>query len=65
MTKQELINSEQDFIYANDVACITGESPQAIRLKAKRGKLEYKCIITGNRVRILRTDFINFMNWRT
>ena len=61
MTLQELQNSSEIWVLPSDIANLTGESPQAIREKAKQGTLEYKYIRTGNRTKIHRKSFLNFL----
>jgi hypothetical protein len=52
-----------DMLTAADVADVVGADPQTIREQAQKDvrQLGFKCVVVGNRLRIPRKAFINFM----
>lgn len=63
MTYQEAMASDRDMLTPDDIAPILGVHPQAIRLKAERGTLEFPCFRSGNTTKIPRLGFLHWMQY--
>jgi len=63
MTLDEMKQSKEVFILADDIAEILGSDPQTIRSTAKedQSKLGFPVVIVGNRVKIPRKPFLKWM----
>ncbi len=63
MTIDEIKACPFDMLTAADIAEVVGAEAQAIREQAKAdaSKLGFSCVVVGNRLRIPRKAFINFM----
>lgn len=61
MTYKELILCDKVFVYPEEVAEILGINPQGIREQAKNGTLPFPYIRSGNRTKIFRKPFLEFI----
>lgn len=61
MTVNDLRTMTRECLTPAIVASVIGGDPHIIRTKAKEGKLEYPYFFSGNRLKIPRLAFINFM----
>lgn len=60
---KKLEESEEAFLYAEDVGRFLGISPQYIRIQARHdaSKLGFPVIVVGSSIRIPRVPFLNFV----
>lgn len=61
MTLSEIKASDKPFLLAQDVAPVLGSNPQTVRLSAKLGVLKFPYTYTGNRLKIPRIPFLQFL----
>lgn len=57
----ELKTSDEILINVDQVAALLGCNPQDVRDKAQNGELDFKTWIVGNRVRIVRSSFLRWI----
>lgn len=60
-TLDEVRKSDKPFLIPDDIAPILGCHPQAIREEARDRRLPFPVILIGNRTKIPRLPFIEFM----
>lgn len=69
MTWEEILKSDKPMLRPQDVAKVIGCHPQAISLLAKTDRLPFPCLRVGNRTKIPREAFIQWMRggrpWET
>lgn len=65
MTREEIIQSEKEFLNAADIADVLGVDPQSIRAQAafKPALLGFPVVRIGARTKIPRRQFVKFMGW--
>lgn len=65
MTLQEIRDSDKNILLIKDIAGILEADPQNIRDQAQRDplKLGFPVIIVGQRVKIPRQGFLNYMTY--
>lgn len=61
MTLSEIKSSNKVFLLAKDVAPVLGSDEQTIRVSAHMGALGFPCFFTGNRLKIPRIPFLQFL----
>lgn len=66
MTKDEIINSDKEFLLAADIAKVLGVDPDSIRRQAARNPrtMGFPVVRIGARTMIPRVRFIEFMGWK-
>ena len=64
MTIEELRKSDQPVVRPVDIAGILGVHPFAICIKAREGTLEFPYFRSGNRTKIPRIPFLNWLEGR-
>lgn len=71
MTREEIIQSQQEYLTAEALSGVLGTNPSTLRNQAhedaERGTqhLKFPYIILGKRVLFPRIPFIRFMGWTT
>ena len=64
MTMEEIKSIDRPFLTPSDIAEVIGCHPYTISLKAANGTLEFPYFRSGNRTKIPRIPFINFVEGR-
>ena len=67
MTLEEIRASEKVFLTPAEIATVSGSDPQAIRVQARKdaAKLGFPVCVIGNRTKIPRIAFLNWLEGRT
>ena len=63
MTIKEIVASDKTMLSATDVSTVLGMHPSRVTYYGMTNQLPFNCIISGNRVKIPRMDFIRWMGY--
>ena len=61
MTLEEIRRSDKAFLLPKDIAQVLGSSEQTIRVAARMGLLGFPVTFVGNRTKIPRIPFLNYI----
>ena len=61
MTLEEIRRSDKAFLLPKDIAPVIGSNEQTIRVAARLGQLGFPVTFVGNRTKIPRIPFLNYI----